>query len=266
MKTNTLYLALVLIFLLILNSCQSIGKCEEIQKGDTTILIDISDNELFQEIRSDIKTNFPEFMRMNSFEEIFIKSEECKQLKLSIGALSAKDELSIAHTSVGTNKRGLSRKERRKQNSSEPIIQLVKETLDNYSEMSEDDNYNSSTNILNTILKAIVSMDVEAQNTLFVFSDMIINNKKEGVNFYKSIANNVKPTLQKLIDPNLLQGYKNQMEEGLELKIVVVLKEEQRGKIKTKDVKAFWIAAFNTIGLNDVQFIDNLSNRVILWE
>lgn len=264
MKTMCQSINLVIITflsLLSLTSCENLTTCEEVEKSEMVMLFDISDEELFAEINEDITTNFSHFMSQTKFANV----QECQVAKLSVGNLSAKDELKMKSASVGITEKGLSGHEMRKRGNPTPVVQLVKESLLNYTEMSQDATYNSSTNILGTMVKSIVGLDTESENTLVLFTDGVIFNKVEDVNFYKSIPTDVNSTIRKLIDPFLLKNLEDKLTEGLEINIIVVLKDEQGGKVKKRDVKTFWSHAFKALNIDDVQYIDNLSNK-IQWE
>ena len=51
----------------------------------------------------------------------------------------------------------------------------------------------------------------------------------------------------------------------MELKVIVAHKNEPKNKVNKKNVKAFWIKCFQEMEINDIQFIDNLTNK-ILWD
>jgi hypothetical protein len=108
-------------------------------------------------------------------------------------------------------------------------------------------------------------MDDYSENTLLLFSDMIINNKTENVNFYREIPKDVGGTIRKLIDPILLNNFKDKIASGMEIKVIVVHKNEPNNKVNKKDVKAFFIKCFQEMEITDIQFIDNLTNK-ILWD
>lgn len=263
MKTNKqiMTISLVIISLVFFISCKNLTTCKEIEYSETMMLFDISDEVLFSEINDDITSNFSVFMKQTDFANV----QECQQVKMSIGTLSGIDELKIQSTSIGVLQKGLSRNEIRKKSNPKNVVQLIKKSLSNYSTMSKDVKYNSSTNILQTVVKSIVGMDDDSENTLLLFSDMIINNKTEKVNFYKEIPKDVGGTIRKLIDPILLNKFKDKIASGMEIKIIVVHKNETENKVNKKEVKAFWVKCFKDLEIEDVQFIDNLTNK-ILWE
>lgn len=235
--------------------------CDEINQKEFVMLLDVSDKNLFAEIKNDIKTNFSFFMKESPFE----KAKECETLKMSIGHLSAVDELSIKSAEIGIIKKGLSGIDKNRLSSPAPLINLLKNSLEKYTEMSLDLKYNNSTNILQTVVKAIIGMGDDSDNTLLISSDFIINNKTEKVNFYKNIPNDVGGTLRKLIDPDLLSKYKEKIASGMELKVIVIHKTEINNRVNKKIVKVFWMKCFQELEITDVQFIDNLTNKII-WD
>jgi hypothetical protein len=241
-----------------LSSCNEMGKCTDIDQSVMTMLFDVSDEQLFTEIEGDLKANFAQFMKQTKFATI----GECEEAELVLGTLSAKDELEIRKATVGLTQKGLSGQEKRNQANPAKVVQLIKSSLAEYAELSKLPTYNSSTNILQTTVKSIVAVDESTQQTLVIFSDMVANNKIEGINFYRSVPKDVGGTVRKLVDSELLNQLESKVSNGLEVNLIVVLKNEPNNKIKKKDVKEFWSKCFSHLGLEQVQFIDNLSNNI----
>jgi len=244
-----------------LSSCGELTTCQELSSSETTMLLDVSDEKLFAEILNDFEQNLPHFMSKTPFAQL----NECEKATLTIGNFSGKEELSKRSKTISIEQKGLSGAEKRKRGNPGGVMKMLKNSLDNYQEMSKDPSYNSATNITQTLVKAILEMNVEAENTLLLFSDMVINNKTESVNFYKTIPSELQSTMDKLIDDVLWDRLKSKTEEGLNVKVVIVLKSEPKNKVSKKAVKSFWIKALGHIGLTDVQVIDNLSNSIV-WD
>ena len=244
-----------------LSSCGDLTTCKELSSSETTMLLDVSDEKLFAEILKDFEQNLPRFMSKTPFAQL----NECEKATLTIGNFSGKEELSKRSKTISIDQKGLSGAEKRKRGNPGGVMKMLKNSLDNYQEMSKDPSYNFATNITQTLVKAILEMNVEAENTLLLFSDMVINNKTESVNFYKTIPSDPQSTMDKLIDDVLWDRLKSKTEEGLNVKVVIVLKSEPKNKVSKKAVKSFWIKALSHIGLTDVQVIDNLSNSIV-WD
>jgi len=242
-----------------LSSCNEMGKCTDIDQSVMTMLFDVSDEELFAEIEDDLNANFALFMKQTQFANL----RECQEVEMVLGTLSAKDELKIRKATVGITQKGLSGQEKRNQANPAKVVQLIKSSLTEYAELSKSSTYNSSTNILQTTVKSIVAVDESKPQTLVVFSDMVANNKIEGINFYRSIPKDVGGTVRKLVDSELLNQLESKISNGLELNLIVVLKNEPNNKVKKKEVKEFWSKCFSHLGLEQVQFIDNLSNNIV---
>ncbi len=235
--------------------------CNKVIKKEMILLMDVSDESLFTEIKNDVSENFSMFMKDAPFGKI----NDCETFKMSIGNLSGLDELNIKSAKIGIVKKGMSGKDKQKYSNPTPLIRLLKNSLSDYSAMSTDIKYNNSTNILQTTIKAIVGMGDDSENTLLIFSDMIINNKTEKVNFYREIPKDVGGIIRKLIDPVLLNKFKEKIASGMELKVIVVHKNEPKNKVNKKKVKAFWVKCFKDLEIGNVQFKDNLTNN-ILWD
>ncbi|MCK9437088.1 MAG: hypothetical protein M0Q12_07780 [Synergistaceae bacterium] len=249
----------LLVLFTILTSCGKLTTCEEIELSEITMLIDVSDEQLFTEIFKDFEQNLPYFMKNTPFANL----GECEEATLTIGNLSGKDELIKRSKTIRIDQKGLSGAGKRKRGNPSEVIALLKKNLDDFETLSKDPAYNSATNIIQTLIKAVLEMNVESENTLLVFSDMIINNKTESINFYKKIPEEPSETMDKLIDNVLWNNLRYKIEEGLDVKIVIVLKSDYRNKVNKKTVKEFWIEALNYIGFTDIQVIDNLSNKIV---
>lgn len=255
---------IITLFFLIVGTigCDSFKtSCDEIEENNLTMLIDISDEKLYKEIEADITSNFPAFMNDAPFGKI----EECEVFKMTIGNFSGVDELHISESQIGITKRGLSATDKRRLSNSRPLINLLYTSLEKFNEQSKNTKYNNATNLTQTIVKAIVGMSEEAQNTLLISSDMIINNKTEKINFYKNIPKDAGATLRNIIDPELLDKFKTKVDSGIELKVIIIHKNEPKKKVNKKEVKAFWVKCFEELEIEDIQFIDNLTNK-ILWD
>lgn len=261
MKKNIYQPICVLVLFMGFTSCGELTTCKEITSSEITMLVDVSDEQLFAEIFRDFEQNLPRFMSKTQFANL----GECEEVTLTVGNLSRKEELSKHSKTICIYQKGLSRAEKKKRGSPESVMKMLKSTLDDFELLSKDPAYNSATNITQTLVKAILEMNVETKNTLLIFSDMVMNNKSESVNFYRTIPNTPAATMDKLIDKHQWVRLKNKLEEGLEVKVVIVLKNEPKGKVNKKAVKEFWLEALNHIGFTDVQVIDNLTNN-ILWD
>lgn len=264
MKTNKVILNILLgiAFVNILGCDGLKSTCEDMQEYELATIIDVSDKDLYKEIQEDIIANFPVFMKNAPFGNL----QECETFKMSIANFSGRDELSIKSTKMGIAKKGLSSTERRRLSNPKPLIDLLKSSLKEYEQMSLDDKFTNSTNITQTILKTVIGMSDESESTLLISSDMIVNNKAEEVNFYKNVPIDVGENLRKLVEPSLLQQFNEKLESGLDLKVIVVHKNEPKNKVNKKNVKAFWIKAFEELNIKDYLFIDNLTNKVTSWD
>jgi len=252
----------VLTLSMFVTSCEELTTCKEVTSSEVTMLMDVSDENLFAEILKDFEQNLPHFMKNTSFANL----GECEKATLTVGNLSGKEELSKRSQSIRIDQKGLSGAEKRKRANPFGVVSLLKTSLSDYEALSKDPEYNSATNITQTLIKAVLEMSVESENTLLLFSDMVINNKAESVNFYKKIPDEPSVTMSKLIDDTLWKRLKDKLDEGLDVSVVVVLKTEPKNKVNKKAVKEFWLEALSHIGFTDLQVIDNLSNSIIVWD
>lgn len=261
MKTKKLIILSVIIALMIgISSCKNLTTCQKIENSDLIMLVDISDENLFNEIKEDILNNLPVFMQESKLGMV----DECQTFRMSIGNLSGQDVLNLQSAKIGIEKKGLSGNEKKRLSNPQAIKNLINKSLNEYDTKSKDLKFNSSTNILQTVVKSIIGMDENSDNTLVIFTDLVENNKSSNVNFYKSVPkeDEIDIIIEKLVDPILLNGFKNKIDEGTEVKIVVVQKAEPNGKVNKRDLKVFWEKCFISLGIEDVKFIDNLTNKI----
>ena len=255
---------IIFLFSLILmmsSSCSEFMNCKNMNKQEVLFLFDISDAKLYTETCSDLKDNLIKFYENAPFRKL----KECESLTFTIGNLSAKDELSTTSSSISIDQKGISGNEIKKRGNPRILLKALSDRTQQYKTLSENKEYNASTNICQTLLKSIVNLGDEGNNTILIFSDMVVNNKLERVSFYSKVPSDISGTIEKLVDPLLISSVKERLDSGLDLRIIVVLKNEPQGKVKKKEIKAFWKNAFDNLGLKDVQFIDNLSNK-IQWD
>lgn len=259
MKRLVLVTIVVLTATIVINSCNTGSTCENINKRSTTLLIDISDANLLTDIEGDIKTNFANFWERTQIGSI----GPCQSFKLSLVELSSSEDLKIVSKSITIEHKNQSRNKNREDASPLPLFKMLRDQLDDYKQYTEDPQTTSGSSISNVLLKAINQSDPDDENFFFVFSDMVENNSQ--INFYKGIPDkkDVKKFVVKLIEPSVLEEYFNKRKSGLQVKVIVVLKEEPSRKTDRRLVKSFWIEVFNVLKL-DVQFVDNLSNTINL--
>lgn len=258
MKKQINVLGVALIISLATASCNgSLIECESISQRQATLLIDVSDKRLFNDIENDLNKNFPVFMQKTGLGNI----SPCQSFSLGFAQLSSAEALNIASATISINRKGLSKKREREQASPFTLVQLMREKLNDYKQLSEDPQTTTGSNICNVLLKAMNQSNPDADNYFFVFSDMVENNQQ--LNLYKSIPDqkNISTVIEKIIEPSVIQKFRQLQKSGLQAKIIVVMKAEPSGKTNQRNIKIFWISVFKELKL-DVQFIDNLSNHI----
>lgn len=255
---NLLYTICIVSSLILLCRCGSVTECENISETEAIMLLDVSDPNLWLDIEIDITNNLPGFMQRIGLGSI----SPCQSFKLTIAHLSAKDKLELVSGSISLERKGLSKNNQKEKSNPAPLVQLIKSTIVKYKQLSQNPEMNIRSNIANTLFKAIVNTNKNSKNIFIVFSDMVENNKN--VNFYKTIPTekDISGTIEKLIDSDVLEKLKSFISQGVEIPIIVVLKQEPNGRVNIKDVKRFWNGFFNELKIQNVQFIDNLTNTV----
>lgn len=257
-QITILWIAFAIAFTL--PSCNgSLIECENISQRQATFLMDVSDKKLFADIENDLNTNFPVFMQQSGLGNI----SPCQSFTLAFTQLSSGEALNVASATISINRKGQSKKKEREQASPAPLIRLMKQKLSDYKQLTDDPQITAGSNICNVLLKAINQSNPDAENYFFVFSDMVENNLQ--LNLYKGIPDkkNVSQVIEKIIEPSVLQKFRELQKSGMQAKVIVVMKAEPNGKTNQRLVKDFWIAVFKELKF-DAAFIDNLSNHVEL--
>lgn len=259
MKLQRIFSALLIVIAITLPSCScsSLIECESISQRQLTLLIDVSDSALFNGIEKDIKTNFPVFMQKTKLGSI----SPCQSFTLSLAHLSSQDALELSSETIKITRKRQSVKEENKEANPAPLIQLLTEKMDAYRLLSKQPAMTTGSNIANVLVKAINQTNPDAETTILIFSDMVENNAQ--LNLYKKIPdkNEIPKVTEKLIEPSVMEKFKQLQQEGSQIKIVIVLKPEPGGRTNQRNIKIFWSEVFKSLKLN-VQFIDNLSNQI----
>lgn len=239
------------------SACSSLIECENIESRHAFILMDISDKKLFKEIESDLKDNFPGFMRRTGLGDI----SPCESFTFSFAHFGGHETLNISSKTIAIQRKGLSREEERRLANPKPLVQLMRNKIQEYDKLTDDRTMVSSTNITNVLVKTINQADLESNNIFLLFTDGVENS--ENLNLYKELPEEVdiKPLLRKLIEPSELAKFQLLQNQGLQANIVMVLKSEPANLVDRRAIKSFWTSVFDELGLS-VQFIDNLSNQV----
>ncbi len=222
------------------------------------MLIDVTDENLFVEIESDLSDNLPVFMEKTGLAEI----SPCESFTLTLVPITAREGLDATSKTIAISRKGQSYQAERQQASPAPLVQLLKTQLTSYSGLTQDQSVTSGSNIANVMLKALTRSSPGSEITLIVFSDMIENN--EYLNMYRNIPgeDQAEAVVNQLIDPVVMEAFKSRQQQGLDASILIVCKENQLTRVSTntRDIRTFWSSLLNEIGLEHVQFVDNLSN------
>ena len=255
--TTTLSALLITTFVWVATSCSSMYECDRIKKRHAFILMDLSDKALFKEEKSDLKENFPVFMKRTRIGDI----SPCERFSLSFAHLGGQATLDISTQFIEISREGLSRQEEKRQANPKDLRQLMKKKLDDYNRLTEDPVVTSSTNIANVLLKSINQADLESENVFLVMTDGVENNDQ--INLYRGFpdGNNYSELVDRLIETSVLEKFLEHQKQGLQAKVIMVLKNEPAGKVDRRKIKAFWISIFKELDLQ-YEFVDNLTNNV----
>ncbi len=258
MKKNSIIL-LLLAILGFCSSCSSNTKCEKIEKRQLFILMDLSDKKLFEKIESDISQNFPIFMQQTKLGDI----QPCQQFTLCMAHFGGEDMLNVSSKSIAIQRKGLSYEEEKELANPIPLRDFMVQKIAEYKQLTNDSLITSKTNIASVLVKSINQSEPESQNVFLLFTDGVENN--DYVNLYKVIPEerDISDVVRKIVEPSVLEKFSTLKQEGLQCKIIMVLKPDPQKRVNSRAIQTFWINVFNELGL-ECQFIDNLSNKVDL--
>lgn len=249
-------LSATVMFVMIFTSCSSLTECNSKSNSEGIILLDVSDTKLFQLIRQDLNDNFGSFMLRSRLGII----EPCQRFTLRLAPIAAQEELEISSQSIEISRKGQSIREQEQQADPSPLVSMLKVKLDEYEKLSNSKEATSGSVIINKALKAILQTDPEAESTIILLTDGIEYN--EYLSMYKKIpkAEEIPEIIKKLIDPEILSKFKSAQEQGVNPKIIIVLKPcSPPAKVNIRAVKAYWAELLKELKLTNVQFADNLA-------
>lgn len=261
MKTSKLILTLLAVVTLAMTSCNSITECENIEHTEAIILMDVSDPKLYSEIENDLTQNFPKFMQQTGLGVI----KACQKFTLGFAHLSGKEALEVSAASISIDRRRQSKNAERSQSNPEPLVKLIQKKITDYRQLTEDPKMTAGSNIANVLFKSIIHANAESESVILLFTDGVENNAL--INFYKKIPSEteVATVIEKMIEPAVLEQFLKIQKQGLNARIVFVLKPEPANKTRLRDIRTFWTAFFKELKLDGhVQFIDNLTIPVEL--
>lgn len=253
------YMKTTLITILLL-SLSLYSNAQRVKNKEFFFLIDITDKELFQDIKTDIQTNFAHFAVNVGFGEI----KPLNKITFKISPINDLGVLSITTSSIGIKSTDMSGVEIKKNTNPKIITNHLNSKLTEY-ETLVSKNAMSQSSIMDVTLKALIESDLNAdENMLVIFSDMIENS-----NIWNMYKQNVpkQTSLSSIIsrlDQVVYGKLKQKLKSGFSPCVVIVLKQKNKQSINNKSLKLFWNQFFTSIGIKKVQFIDDLSNTIEL--
>ncbi len=250
------FLSTALLTTVLFNSCTSLTECKNITKTEEVMMIDVSDKKLFQNIRQDISDNLGNFMQKAGMGTI----QECQSFKLSVAPVGSKEQLEITSETIAISQKNQSIRDQEQQADPSPLVAMLKNRLDQYEKLTDDKDVTAASTIVNTMLKAILQTDVDAESSVLLFTDGVEFNNY--INMYRHIpsADEIPEVISKLIDKEVLNRFKTLQVEGVNPKVILILKPcPSPAKVNTRDVKAYWLELLKQLKLTNIQIADNLN-------
>lgn len=243
----------ILLILLSINQNDMIGQTNpEMKVTELMFLVDITDLEIFEEIRNDFNSNLPIFFANTRAGKI----KEYETFKLSVCPIGSNGILTITTKSIQIPRKGLATNEVKRLSDPQPLMKMLKEQLNNYEQQVITNSDRSL--IIDVILKAISQLNENAENSiLVVLSDFL--EFSDIANFYKKIPNAIEiESIMKNIDIITLNSARKKIEQGCTPEVVLVFKQKSKFK-QSAELKLFWAEFFKKIGIRNVVFIDNFT-------
>lgn len=259
MKKSTHIISnLIILVAYIFTGCSSITECDRMQQDELFLLVDVTDPRLFERIQTDLELNFPAFMQRSGLGDI----QACQSFTLHIAPIISEERLDLTSKSIAIQRRGQSAQAEQAQKNPGLLLNMMREELENYSQMSKNPVITAESHIANAILKAITTVNVDAyHSTILIYSDLIENNSAF-LNLYRVVpsAEQRSDVIKRLLDPYTMQKFRGLRQQGLDPHIVVVLIPTSGSIIFQREVRDFWWQLLTEeLGLQNVEFVDNLS-------
>ncbi len=229
--------------------------CDNVKNKNIILLVDISDNQLLNAIKSDLEKNSSNLFAVTGVNSL----NACEEYSLSIAKICSDDALDIKKETIRIEKKYQSRRMEREQSNLAPIISLIKGNVLSYTSLSNSPEVTSKSYIANVLAKAINTCDKNNINTIFLFSDLIENDQY--ISFYRQIPStkvDIKNSITRLIDPDIYCILKTKINGGLNPEIVLVMKSNSNNIDRVK-LKTYWQEFFGELQLKNVKIVDNLS-------
>ena len=226
----------------------------QLKVTELTFLVDITDNELFRQIKTDFEQNLPTFFQATGLGKI----KDLEKFTVKIAPINATGELILTSRSISIPKKGLALQEVKKLQNPQPLMFMLRQQLNVYDSIRVINNERSF--IIDIVLKTIAQANESAErNVIVVLSDLL--EYSPVANFYKKIPSNqeIEEVLKK-IDPTVLNQAKNKIKSGCDPEMVIVFKQAPGFKTGA-ELKRAWTSLLNKIGITTVVFIDNFTQN-----
>lgn len=242
-------------------SCGSSSNNIETYSSDTglTILVDATDTTVYNSIYQDFNTNLDAFFKQTGLADL----EKGALLTVKIAPIDASGELTLNQVSLGVPKNSdLSGRERELACDPQVILKMLVDEFDHYKTIAQNQEQLYSP-IIDVLLKACREMDCDRE-LLLIFTDGLENSAY--LNMYKNKIPTGEDQVANVVDRVDQVLWKEAKQKVAECcpQIVFVLKSMSLDK--KAQTKLFYGELCRQLGVNDVQFIDNMSNTITSQE
>jgi hypothetical protein len=247
---------IVLLMLIIISQNVLVAQTNtQLKVTELTFLVDITDSDLFSQIKADFEQNLSAFFQATELGKI----KEQEKFTLSVAPISATGEFVLKSTSIAIPRKGLALQEVRRLSNPQPLMVMLKQQLAVFDSIKVANNERSY--IIDIVLKSIAQANESAERNVIVMCTDGLEYSPV-CNMYKKIPTTNQETEQvlKSIDPTTLNRAKQRIQSGCDPEIVIVIKQKT-GSRNGSDLKQFWSSFLNKIGITTVVFIDNFTQN-----
>lgn len=247
MKTIVLSLTLIVS----LNQIHLIGQTNpEMKVTELMFLVDITDAELYGQIKADFQNNLPQFFNYTHLGRI----KDLEMFRLSVAPINSTGELIITCKSIQIPKKGMPTNDVKKLSNPQPLMAMLREQLNVFEAQVAN---NDRSLIMEVVLKAVNQANENAErNIIVICSDLL--EFSNTANFYRKIPSpqEVDQVIKNL--DSITWSSAKRKAEKTQPEIIIIYRQSPGFK-QARELKLFWCSLMNKLGIKSVVFIDNFT-------
>lgn len=257
MKNQTTLIVLLLIAVLGMQSCGDLENCTASEKIETTILVDVTDQKLIDQIDHELDY-FSAFAKAKQL----LRIEECGSSSLSIAPISSEYKLKVLTDSIYLQTQNLTGNDKKRRKNPEPLFSGLEVNYNRIKErVASEPKLMEATDMASVIAKAIIRLANKDRASVIIFSDFVVYN--DDFNFYREVPTEDKSqdAFKTMLGNSLHKSLLDAVQIGSieEVYLVTLTAPTKIAKSRMNEIYEFWETALSDIGL-EVVFTDSLNN------